>query len=220
MKKLILLFVAFIALGCSNAVINEKTVQFGRYYQDAEGKVLSPIEWTVLDNQDGKTLLITAKTIDSKPFHNTLEAVTWDNCDLRIWLNGEFLETAFSPNEQKAIAVTEVSALKNPRFDTPVGQPTRDKVFLLSYEECLHYMPEDSLRTNFPTEYAIAQGCYVNTNGHAAWWLRSNGMSETEPEHLATWGNFSLRHHYVDDPILGDRPAIWVKSSYLKKQSK
>ena len=218
MKKIALPFIAFIALGCSNTVINDKTIQFGQYYQSSEGDVMAPIEWNVLDNKDGHTLLITSKTIDSRPFHNTLEAVTWDNCGLRDWLNGEFLDIAFSPEEQDAIALTEVSAIKNPRFDTPVGKPTRDKVFLLSYEECLEYMPTDSLRKNFPTDYAVARGCYVNVDGHAAWWLRSNGMSETEPEHLATWGNFSLRHHYVDDPIIGDRPAIWVKSSYLKKR--
>ena len=71
---------------------------------------------------------------------------------------------------------------------------------------------------SIPTDYAVANGCYTNVHGHAAWWLRSNGMSETEPEHLATWGNFSLRHHHVDDPILGARPAIRVKTAAWKEK--
>ena len=216
MKKIIAIQFVAVAATLSFGQAVGKTVLFGNYFQDKDGKKKSPIEWTVLDEKDGRTLLITAKTINAKPFHNKREAVTWDNCDLRKWLNGEFFEAAFSKAEQSAIFVTEVSAIKNPRFDTPVGKPTKDKVFLLSYEECLKYMPTDADRKNFPTEYAVANQCYVNTDGHAAWWLRSNGMSETEPEHLATWGNFSKRHHHVDDPILGDRPVIWVKTSALK----
>ena len=219
MRKIIFTL-SFTLLVASITLGQEKntSVYFGRYYQDKDGKELAPIEWTVLDNKDGKTLLITAKTIDSKPFHQKRKAVTWDRSDLRTWLNGIFLATAFNAEERAAIALTEVTMLKNPRFDTPVGKPTRDKVFLLSYEECLRYMPTDADRKNFPTEYAVAQGCYVNTDGHAAWWLRSNGMSKTEPEHLATWGNFSLRHHHVDDPSIGNRPAIWVNTEYLNKQ--
>ena len=219
MKKSLLaaVLVAAATMGLAFGADKGKTVQFGRYYEDKAGKKLTPIEWTVLDEKDGRTLLITTKVIDAQPFHNKRIAVTWDNCDLRTWLNGKFFATAFTKEEQAAIATTEVSAFKNPRFDTPVGKPTRDKVFLLSYEECLTYMPTDADRKTFPTEYAIANDCYINTDGHAAWWLRSNGMSVTEPEHLATWGNFSLRHHHVDDPIIGDRPAIWVDSAYLKK---
>lgn len=217
MKKSALAFLLLASLTAGLAFGAErKTVKFGRYYEDKAGKKLTPIEWTVLDEKDGKTLLITTKVVDAVPFHNTLKAVTWDNCDLRTWLNGKFFETAFNKEEQKAVALSDVSALKNPRFDTPVGKPTKDKVFLLSYEECLKYMPTDADRTCFPTDYAIAHECYINTNGHAAWWLRSNGMSETEPEHLATWGNFSLRHHYVDDTIIGDRPCIWVDSAALR----
>ena len=209
---------ALLTAGMTWAQSPKATVLFGKYYQDNEGQMLSPVEWNVLDEKGGKTLLITAKTIDSKPFHQKRKAVTWDRCDLRQWLNGAFLQTAFTDEEQSAIAVTDLPAVKNPRFDTPVGKATRDKVFLLSYEECLRYMPTDADRKNFPTEYAVAQGCYVNTDGHAAWWLRSNGMNKTEPEHLATWGNFSLRHHHVDDPIIGDRPAVWVNTEYLNKQ--
>lgn len=64
-------------------------------YQDKEGQVLSPVEWNVLDEKDGKTLLVTAKTIDSKPFHQKRKAVTWDRSDLRQWFNGAFLQTVF-----------------------------------------------------------------------------------------------------------------------------
>ncbi len=218
MKKPLILTVLTLvfAVSCAFAAPGQ-VVTFGKYYQDKEGKKRTALEWLVLDDKDGKTLLITKNVINAVPFHNVRETVTWDNSDLRNWLNKNFLRDAFSKKEQKAIVLSDVSAVKNPRFDTPVGKPTQDKVFLLSYEECLRYMPTDQDRKCFPTDYAIAHGCYQNKDGHAAWWLRSNGMSETEPEHLATWGNFSLRHHHVDDPIIGVRPSIWVDSKKLKQ---
>ena len=218
MKRTIIFIFLILLLGTVFAFAeNEKVVRFGKYYKDNNTKKLSSIEWLVLDEKDGKTLLITKNVIDAVPFHNKREAVTWNNCNLRTWLNDKFFNTAFSKKEKKAIILSDISAIKNPRFDTPVGEPTKDKVFLLSYEECLEYMPTDQDRKCFPTDYAVNNGCYQNKDGHAAWWLRSNGMSETEPEHLATWGNFSLRHHHVEDPIIGVRPSIWVDSKKLKK---
>lgn len=45
------------------------------------------------------------------------------------------------------------------------GNPSRDKVFPMRYGECPEYMPEDKDRTCSPTPYAIARGCYVDTDG-------------------------------------------------------
>lgn len=168
------------------------------------------IEWRVLEERGGRALLLADRVLDARPFHGVREPVVWADSDLRAWLNGPFLETAFTAQERGAIVESALEARPNPRFDTPPGRPTHDRVFLLSYEECLRAFPEDARRVCHPTEFAVANGCYTNVDGHAAWWLRSNGMSETEPEHLATWGNFSLRHHHVDDPIIGVRPALWI----------
>ena len=187
-------------------------IRFGRYPADAAG----PLEWRVLEERDGRVLLLADRVVDARPFHGAREAVVWADCDLRDWLNGPFLEAAFSPEERRAIAESLLEALPNPRFETPPGRPSRDRVFLLSYQECLRAFPEDAARVCRPTDLALANGCYTNADGHAAWWLRSNGMSETEPEHLATWGNFSLRHHHVDDRIIGVRPALWADRSALR----
>jgi len=195
-----------------------KTVTFGSYYSDAEGKEKTPIEWIVLDEKDGKLFVVSKDVVDAHPYHDTLAEVTWDTCDLRTWLNNDFLNAAFSPEEQEAIAVTHVVTEENPRFEgMPAGEATDDKIFLLSYQETINYLPTDDDRLCKPTEYAIANDCYINVDGNAAWWLRSPGMSLAEPEHLATWGNFSLRNHYVNDTIIGDRPAMWIDSAFFKK---
>ena len=45
--------------------IARQTVIFGNYYQDSAGAELTPVEWIVLDEQDGYTLLMTKSIIAS-----------------------------------------------------------------------------------------------------------------------------------------------------------
>lgn len=45
--------------------IARQTVIFGNYYQDSAGAELTPVEWIVLDEQDGYTLLMTKQLIAS-----------------------------------------------------------------------------------------------------------------------------------------------------------
>ena len=103
----------------------------------------------------------------------------------------------------------------NPRYDTPAGEATRDRVTLLSYQELVTYMPTDLIRKTKPTDYAAAQGRYLNPEGDSAWWLRSPGPTPTVPEHLASWGNLGARTHYIDDSSIGVRPAVWARTSAL-----
>src|SRR5574344_1982782 len=81
-----------------------KYVSFGNYYQENENSK-DPIEWLVLDvdTENKKALLISRYALDSKPYHETLTSITWEECSLRKWLNSEFLKQAFSEVEQKYI---------------------------------------------------------------------------------------------------------------------
>ena len=51
--------------------------------------------WTVLSRDEGMSLLLCQNIVEYLPFHDKYEAVAWDNCTLRKWLNTEFLSTAF-----------------------------------------------------------------------------------------------------------------------------
>lgn len=195
--------------------VQRKTVTFGRYYQD-NAKELKPLEWIVLDEQDGYTLLMTKQIIASKGWVNKgRDDVTWAESDLRQWLDMDFYNTAFSDEEQSHMASFCAVQPQNPRYDTPAGKETVSPVSLLSYQELIHYMPTDFERRTQPTTYAVQQGCYLNPEGDSAWWLRSPGPTPTLPEHLASWGNLGARAHYIDDNSIGVRPVIWVNSAYL-----
>ncbi len=198
------------------STVNRDVVLFGNFYQDTAGNELTPIEWLVLDEKDGYSLLLSKQIIASLGWVNEgRNDITWAETDLSQWLDNEFFNTAFKEDEQGAIASYDVTQPQNPRYDTPAGEPTIDKVSLLSYQELIKYMPTDLERKAAPTAYAQALGCYQNVDGDSAWWLRSPGPIPTVPEHLASWGNLGARTHYTDDSTIGVRPAIWVETSAL-----
>ena len=209
MKKeiVIILFLLLICVLFGSAIGEEvtMTVYLGSYPQSNTEP--EPIEWLVLAENDDQMLLLSRKVLTSLPWHNTHTAVTWDNCDLRAWLNGEFLERAFSDEEQAAILSVTLDNGDDYGYGTPVGTSTKDHIFLLSVSEVQAYLPED-LRTVAPTNYALSQGAYTNGEGQCAWWLRSPGMTPTSPAYLASAGTIGSRAHEVDEPIIGVRPAM------------
>lgn len=212
MKRIVLLWVLCLLMLCVTAQAEEgtmRTVYFGSFTQ--QGSEAEPIEWIVLDEADGKTLLLAKDCLASLPWHNAHMAVTWDKSDLRAWLNGEFLQTAFTAEEQGRILLTDLDNSDVLGYGTPVGADTRDQVFLLSGTEGKLYLT-DAIRTVTPTRYAISQGAYTNGAGQCAWWLRSPGMTPTSPAYYASAGSIGSRAHEVDETIIGVRPALWVSA--------
>ena len=194
-----------------------ETVTFGNFFQNSAGSEKAPIVWIVLDEKDGYTLLMTKQIVASYGWVNQgRDGITWAESDLRQWLGNDFVQEAFSPEEQEHMALFRATQPQNPRYGTPAGEETIDMASLLSYQELIKYMPTDLERKTNPTAYAIRQGCYLNPDGDSAWWLRSPGPSAAVPEHLASWGNLGARTHYIDDESIGVRPVIWVQSDYLK----
>ena len=104
--------------------------------------------------------------------------MTWETCTLRSWLNDDFYNKAFDEDEQKLILTTNVSADKNPEYDTDPGKATKDKVFLLSASEALEYFSDDSQRICEPTYYAASVGENATPNSaFCKWWLRTPGYN-------------------------------------------
>ena len=161
------------------------TVFFGTYPQTAEGGE-EPIEWIVLDKGKSAALLLSRYALDDQPFHNSfLEKIYWDNCSLRVWLNEDFLNKAFTPEEQKALYQVNVdNGLSQGRpngGNTSVArETTKDYVFLLSWKEAFEtYFKKDEDRVCLMTDYVFQVLNYGKAykkkdgKGIAGWWLRS-----------------------------------------------
>ena len=187
---------------------SENIIQFGRYPQGADGEV-KPVEWQVLEIDGSKALLISRYGLDAKQYNSKNEDVTWDKCSLRAWLNNEFLNKAFTAEEQEKILMTAVKNPENPRFETEGGADTEDKVFLLSIEEANEYFDTGEARRVKPTEYAKANGCYED-EGYCWWWLRSPGFDQRCAADVYSDGNVVEFGNYVSSDINAVRPAIWI----------
>ena len=179
-------------------------ITFGRYPQTSSGTDNTPIEWIVLDmnSKEGWALVTSRFLLDAHQYHdqNDDTSMRWNNCTLRTWLNNDFMNTAFTAQEQAAILTTTVvcddvdwtTVYKEDGFWTFSGTDenvtcadTRDKLFLLSVEEAGKYFPTPESRICAPTDYAIKRGAWTSSNytdstGRDAgyWWLRS-GVSRS-----------------------------------------
>ena len=199
-------------------------VTFGHYEQDCDmSNGPEPVEWIVLDVQDGKALLLSRYGLDMKPHHTDYSDITWENCPLRDWLNGDFLNSVFSADEQAAILMTEVDNSSSQGYSgwsTNGGNNTQDKVFLLSYAEANRYLGvtrDDHKNTKArvkPTAYAKENGAFTfdgfqTKEGDDAgrWWLRSPGGRQNCVAYVHGDGSLDYYVEFINGTV---RPAFWL----------
>ena len=203
---------------CKAAWIPGYYVRFGTYEQDNDpSDGAEPIEWLVLDRQEDKALLISRFGLDCRKFNNKPAKVNWEKCSLRAWLNKDFLNAAFSREEQALIQSVTVDngktqGLLNSKANG--GKNTKDKVFLLSYAEAEKYFAFDADRLCEPTSYAVAQGVFEGSTakklgaGACMWWLRSPGFTQDTASCVRSVG---ARDYYgVERANVAIRPVLWV----------
>lgn len=193
----------------ANVLTPNSTIQFGVYQQETARK--DSISWVVLKVDGDKALLLSKYLLSARPWDETGENLTWDNSSIRKWLNGDFLNAAFSSEEQERILSTELDCTDQHGYGTPEGKNMTDKVFLLSVNEFDELVKTAGDTTAAPTQVAKDEGAYTNGEGNAAWWLRSPGMAADSPAYLSSAGELGTRAHKATEKILGIRPAIWVK---------
>ncbi len=151
-----------------NLLLLSKNVLVEKPFDDKYAQGITDKQWEKIDEEH------MTRTELSKNPHNYIEqykyGVNWQNSSLRQWLNNDFINSAFTVDEQNKINGTyiftpditveplddSVNTLQNYKINC--GQDTIDKVFLLSAEECNAYFPTLSDRI-------------TDKN----WWLRSNG---------------------------------------------
>ena len=174
-------------------------VYFGNYYQnDVEGKYKEPIKWRVLKVDGNDAFLLADKGLDVKPWHESGDGVDWETCTLRSWLNGykgsmnkngidysndNFMDTAFTAEEQQAINTTLVSNAQDPFFDSPKVNDTYDQVYCLAYKEALNTEYGFSGEYNVDPTRALVVTPYANAKLDwetypwlmPGWWLRTMG---------------------------------------------
>ena len=213
-----------------------ESIYFGTYMQSSASSK-DPIKWRVLQNADNKLFLLSDQNLDVFQYHTDRESVTWERSTMRSWLNGygasennggasgtdytsdNFLDTAFAAKEQDAIHTTEVVNDDNPTYGTEGGNPTQDKMFLLSLGEAKNpaYGFTDSdgstdTRVATNTVY-VADGGKIQGNMYGVgaadyWWLRSPGLHGDAAANVYSYGALDHIGFIVDDIDDAVRPAF------------
>ena len=186
-------------------------VYFGAYEQDnntSNGK--ETIEWLVLAREGDRILVISRYALDCQQYNTSNTNVTWETCSLRKWLNGTFLNAAFSESERAMIPSVSVSADKNPSYITSPGNNTTDQVFLLSITEVNKYFSSDSARQYQGTAYCYAQGAGKGGKDNCSWWLRSPGGLNVYAAFVDDVGSVNDIGDSIRNDNISVCPALWI----------
>jgi hypothetical protein len=172
--------------------------------------------WRVLDVQGDKALIITENVVEQRAYHNKFTDVTWEMCDLRKYLQGEFLER-FDEFDKTRIIITYNKNADNVWYKTKGTIDTPDEIFLLSIEEVDYYFGNsgDYLNESRVDNYYISneyddERVAKNNEGEAHhWWLRSPGDHKNVAADVYSYGAVRVRGDRVSNDY-GVRPALWL----------
>ena len=92
-------------------------------------------DWRILDIQGNAALIMTEDMIGQYPYNNCAGDVTWADCSLRKYLNGEFYNN-FTMAEQSRILPVLNKNQDNQWYGSSGGEDTQDYIFLLTKKLC------------------------------------------------------------------------------------
>ncbi|MDR0222881.1 MAG: DUF6273 domain-containing protein [Oscillospiraceae bacterium] len=156
-------------------------------------------KWIVLKVESGKALIVSEIVPDNYFFHDTDEAVTWESCSLRAFLNNDFYGM-FSAEDQARIVETTLANSDYELSDgtkVPGGNSTADKIFLLSAEEAEEYF-----------KYSSDRKANAADGGEASWWTRSIGDAPNRARYVQTAGMIGGGVGVTG--LEGIRPSMWI----------
>lgn len=188
-------------------------ITFGAIEQDDNlSNGSEAITWRVLDaDGEGRILVISEYAIECVRYHKKAVDITWEESDMRKWLNDGFISEVFSKEESWLIPRILVKNDDNPVYGTEGGNDTVDRVFLLSIEEAETYFKDDLDRKTSATETAKLHYAYCDPFDNTAWWLRSPSFKSNKAALVSDTGEI-LRgaYHKVTERYFATRPAMWI----------
>ena len=150
-----------------------------KYLKECEGVYyqVEPIQWRWLDTKDeGKPMYVSEKCLDRHSYDDDYyRNNNYKNSSIRKWLNGDFLDKAFSDDSLIATTLVDNSAASTGEETNPyVCENTNDRIFLLSRQEMLNedYFANNESRVCYGTEYCVEEAKYYWTRSRcsgAAW---------------------------------------------------
>jgi len=183
----------------------------------------------VLDIQNNVALVITEDIIEQRAYHDDYKDITWADCSLRKYLNGEFYDKLDKADKSKIIPVLNKN-LDNQWYGSKGGADTKDSIFLLSIEEVCKYFGDSHSKLYNPGKnqrYWFERKDENNSKRIARfgdetwgnwWWLRSPGRVNVKAVYIHGDGNIGIQGNNILKGNISDgkctggvRPALWLK---------
>ena len=226
-----------------NGITTWDCIWFGNYWQkdtDQNGKTnkndeKTPIKWRVLSVTGDDAFLVADKNLDCQKYNLTYTNVAWQTCTLRSWLNGyeasqnvcskdyrseNFMDEAFTEEEQGAIRTTDVVNSNNTSYGTSGGNNTKDAIYLLSDKEASNSsygFQSLKSRSARNTAFTEGRGAFTTASDHQAgsgyWWLRSPGRGSSYASYVRSDGNVDIFGYSVSTGDSAVRPALHIDLS-------
>lgn len=162
------------------------------YFGQDNGKKLL---WRVLQKSENRILLLSEYALEAKAFDESGISV-WENSSVRNYLNNEWLEKVFSQSQITVLNEKILQNRKNKRYNVYAGHSTKDKVWLLSYDDIMNpaygFVPDDTESNSricfisqpktvtkiFGKYDKNGNQIYSSTKLAVAWLLRTPGFSK------------------------------------------
>ncbi len=123
------------------------------------GKLLSgeDIEWYLVNETETEINLLSAKGLINRSISKGFRRCGYDDSDLKLWLENQFLEECFTENELKGIK--------------HIGIPNEDYI--------ISWIPSENARRCEPSQYALDNGGAIfrcsDDRETCAYWLSDSG---------------------------------------------
>ena len=168
----------------------------GHYPQEESG-AQAPILWRVLARDGNKALLLSEYVLDAQSAHSGEKYGGFEPSTLAAWLNGDFLNAAFTPQEQSFLLAQE-NGLK---VSLPAAGDLRNEAYGFL---------RDKDRAARPTAHALAQGAEEYRDGSASYWIKDPSESmDTAQRRVIEGGSLGYTRATADH--IGVRPLIVIQ---------
>ena len=173
-----------------------------------------PIAWRVITESNGTAIIVCESVIANGAFG--VDTNDYAASAMRTWLNGAFYQSAFQNAEKALILTTQVdNSIESTGHDKVeyACENTQDNIFLLSYAEATN--PQYGFSSNDDrslraSDYSLATGVFVNSEGNGYWWLRSPASRYEYYARLISGGGGSSYANNVDCIYYGIVPVLQI----------
>ncbi|MBR5521790.1 MAG: hypothetical protein IKU54_07335 [Oscillospiraceae bacterium] len=174
---------------------------------------VDPMPWQVLENKDGRLLVISKYVIDCMPIDDFFRGHSeWRTSSIRRRLNREYIDALLTQKEKEMIAPVYIDWDDTLSLENTKGL-SEDRFFYLSVKEAQRYFRTDRDRMAPVTKYAIRSMLWTVFDQYAHWWLRSPGVHPVDIFYVRDGfimsENSTVQGSYFEH--FGVRPAMYIR---------